>query len=184
MWCCGPKSRASWTAAPAPFLVGGARRATVAGCGEGERGCPRGRSPKGDDPRRRNSGESACRRDSVQRFRGTAWVAIHLSGLPGISERAARSLLGLAPGGVYKPPGSPRTLVRSYRTFSPLPVTGDRSIGGVFSVALSVASRRLVICQHPALRSPDLPRHGRPRGAAMPRPPGRLTTAVTLHRRD
>ena len=49
-------------------------------------------------------------------------------------------------------------LVRSYRTFSPLPVIDERPIGGLFSVALSVASRRLFVFQHSALWSPDLPR--------------------------
>src|SRR3954468_9183943 len=41
--------------------------------------------------------------------------------------------------GVAAPPESPRTLVRSYRTVSPLPVLRPRTgiaIGGLFSVAL------------------------------------------------
>jgi len=51
-------------------------------------------------------------------------------------------------------------MVRSYRTVSPLPVAGHRAqpIGGLLSAALSVASRRLVASQLPALWSPDLPR--------------------------
>ena len=46
------------------------------------------------------------------------------------------------------------------------------AIGGLLSVALSFGSPRLAVSQHPALRSPDLPRTrwGPPR----PRPPGRL----------
>jgi hypothetical protein len=47
-------------------------------------------------------------------------------------------------------------LVRSYRTFSPLPM-GQGPIGGLFSVALSFGSPRLAVSQHPALWSPDLP---------------------------
>src|SRR5436190_14486993 len=42
--------------------------------------------------------------------------------------------------GVAEPPGSPRTLVRSYRTVSPLPVLPRRTgaaIGGLLSVALN-----------------------------------------------
>src|SRR5262245_43138101 len=42
--------------------------------------------------------------------------------------------------GVTEPPGSPRTLVRSYRTVSPLPVQRRRTgaaIGGLLSVALN-----------------------------------------------
>ena len=48
-----------------------------------------------------------------------------------------------------------------------------RAIGGLFSVALSVRSPCLAVGQHPALWSPDLPRHGH----AVPRPPSRLTIA-------
>jgi hypothetical protein len=71
--------------------------------------------------------------------------------------------------GFTEPPGSPRTLVRSYRTVSPLPVTALPSIGGLFSVARSCESPRLAAGQHPALRSPDLPRPGR-RPVATTRP--------------
>ena len=40
-------------------------------------------------------------------------------------------------------------LVRSYRTFSPLPATLKGHIGGVLSVALSVGFPRLGVTQHP-----------------------------------
>src|ERR1700678_1847020 len=110
-------------------------------------------------------GESACRRDSVQPLR--AWVTIHLSGLPGDappsrSGRATRlPRLALLRVGFTEPIGSPRSLVRSYRTVSPLPVRARRpTIGGLLSVALSCESPRLAVSQHPALRSPDLPHHG------------------------
>jgi uncharacterized membrane protein YczE len=49
-------------------------------------------------------------------------------------------------------------LVRSYRTFSPLPATASGRLGGVLSVALSVGFPRLGVTQHPALRCPDFPR--------------------------
>ena len=71
-------------------------------------------------------------------------------------------------------------LVRSCRTVSPLPVTPAQrppSIGGLFSVALSCGSPRLAVSQHPALRSPDLPRqdaNSTTRVCAWPRPPGQL----------
>jgi hypothetical protein len=62
-----------------------------------------------------------------------------------------------------------RRAVRSYRTFSPLPVPREcrtdrqlRAIGGMLSVALSVASRRPGVTRHPALWSSDFPRHLRP----------------------
>ena len=81
------------------------------------------------------------------------------SDLPGPNAgRALGSLFGLAPGGVY--PAAPVTgnAVRSYRTFSPLPRTVLRQIrGGMFSVALSVGSRRPEVIWHPALWSPDFP---------------------------
>jgi hypothetical protein len=77
--------------------------------------------------------------------------------------------------GFAEPPGSPRALVRSYRTVSPSPVP-RRAIGGLFSVALSCGSPRLAAGQHPALWSPDLPR----RRQATPRPPGRLTVTSSV----
>jgi len=65
--------------------------------------------------------------------------------------------------GFTEPAESPRLLVRSYRTFSPLPdpPPGAKhpraAIGGVFSVALSLASRPVGVTDHPVLRSPDFP---------------------------
>jgi len=81
--------------------------------------------------------------------------------------------------GFAEPPGSPRALVRSCRTVSPLPVVGPLTttpIGGLFSVALSCGSPRLAVSQHPALRSPDFPRPGQ----AWPRPPGQLTVVTSM----
>lgn len=49
----------------------------------------------------------------------------------------------------------PRTAVGSYPAFSPLPFLAD--LGGVFSVPLSVASRRPAVSRHPALWGPDFP---------------------------
>jgi hypothetical protein len=63
----------------------------------------------------------------------------------------ARSLLGLAPDGVYPATDVTISAVRSYRTFSPLPA------GGIFSVALSVSSHFPGITWHLALWSPDFP---------------------------
>ena len=51
---------------------------------------------------------------------------------------------------------SPRALVSSYLTVSPLPTANVE--GGFFSVALSLGFLPLGITQHPALRSPDFPR--------------------------
>ena len=68
-------------------------------------------------------------------------------------------LLTLLRVGFTKPLGSPRALVVSYTTVSPLPPAGAG--GGLFSVALSRGSPRVGVTDHPALRSPDLPRHAR-----------------------
>jgi hypothetical protein len=74
------------------------------------------------------------------------------------SARAApRPLFGLAPGGVCHAVPVTRNAGVSYTSVSPLPVL-SRAIGGLFSVALSVALRRPAVSRHPALRSSDFPR--------------------------
>ena len=67
-----------------------------------------------------------------------------------------RPLFGLAPGGVYQAASVTSDPVRSYRTISPLPVPRT-AIGGVFSAALSVVSRRPGVTRHPVLWSSDFP---------------------------
>jgi hypothetical protein len=65
--------------------------------------------------------------------------------------------------------------------FHPCLCGPEPAIGGLFSVALSCGSPRLAVSQHPALRSPDLPRPGPPaRRHAESRPPGRLTVAPSV----
>jgi len=76
-------------------------------------------------------------------------------------------LLTLLRVGFTEPTGSLRPLVVSYTTVSPLPPARG---GGLFSVALSRGSPRVGVTDHPALWSPDFPRHR----AAVPRPSGRL----------
>ena len=75
------------------------------------------------------------------------------SNQPGVIARATRLLSGLASGGVYRALAVTSEAVRSYRTVSPLPAF----TGGLLSVALSCESPRLVVNQHPALRSSDFP---------------------------
>ncbi len=108
---------------------------------------------------------------------------IHLGGLsPGRSSTlpaaqtrraASRCLFGLAGGGVCPAIAVTRDAVRSYRTFSPLPLTcggrfaspacsrrakpGPHVKGGMFSVALSLGSRRVAVSNHRALPSSDFP---------------------------
>jgi hypothetical protein len=75
------------------------------------------------------------------------------------------ALLTLLRVGFTKPPQSPAALVVSYTTVSPLPPAWHaRSGGGLFSVALSRGSPRVGVTDHPALRSPDLPRRSRRTG--------------------
>ena len=117
-------------------------------------------------------------------------TAIHLGlplpaascGLPASIGRAALSRsrrkaplpvplpLDLAPGGVYRAAQvalSAGGLLHRRFTLTP-GVAG----GGLFSVALSRGSPRVGVTDHPALRSPDLPRYARKPGAT--RPPGQL----------
>jgi hypothetical protein len=105
-------------------------------------------------------------------FPGSGWVAIHLSGLPGDIGRAGRPTLDLAPGGVCRA----ARVTPDAGALLPHRCTltcGGRTgvlppIGGLFSVALSCESPRLAVNQHPALRSPDLPRPGRTPGRDHP----------------
>jgi len=64
-------------------------------------------------------------------------------------------LFGLAPSGVCPAAPVASCAVRSYRTISPLPA--PQSIGGIFSVALSVGSLRPGVTWHSVLWSPDFP---------------------------
>jgi hypothetical protein len=91
------------------------------------------------------------------------------SSLPGIqtARAAPHPLFGLAPGGVCRATPVARSAVVSYTPVSPLPVPGileedAAAIGGLLSVALSVASRRPAVSRHPALRSSDFPRRPPP----------------------
>ena len=61
--------------------------------------------------------------------------------------------------GFTKLPRSPEELVRSYRTFSPLPGTKPESLvpGGILSVALSFTLPWLHVMEHPALWCSDFP---------------------------
>src|SRR5436305_9570527 len=84
------------------------------------------------------------------------------------------SLFGLAPQGVCHAVPLTRSAVRSYRTVSPLPHDSSLAlgavIGGLFSVALSVASPRLAVSQPAARGSSDFPTH-----LSMRRSPSRST---------
>ena len=98
-------------------------------------------------------------------------------GLP-LSGRTGRPCptLGLAPGGVCRAgrvaPAAGALLPHRFT----LTCAGEPVIGGLFSVALSCGSPRLAASQHPALRSPDLPRpdpasgpdRGHPAGSPSP----------------
>src|SRR6185437_3548042 len=80
---------------------------------------------------------------------------------------ASRCIFGLAPAGVYPAATVARRAVSSYLTISPLP--GPKTVGGVFSVALSVvvgrSRRRPGVTWQRTRWSPDFPRpdSGEPR---------------------
>ncbi len=84
------------------------------------------------------------------------------SSLPGDSASSVNvPLFGLAPDGVCRAVRVTTSAVGSYPAVSPLPDL-RRAIGGLLSVALSVAlTRRLwrpAVSRHPALWGPDFPR--------------------------
>jgi hypothetical protein len=109
--------------------------------------------------REANKPSSVSGEPEADHFSGTA-VTRSLKQPTRDSDGAGRAspLFGLAPGGVcHAAPVASRAVV-SYTTVSPLPVP-SRVIGGLFSVALSVASRRPAVSRHPALRSSDFPQH-------------------------
>ena len=77
-------------------------------------------------------------------------------------------LFGLAPDGVCPAVPVAGNAVSSYLAFSPLLSPSlRRDFSGMFSVALSVASPRLAVSQHPVLWCPDFP-PGRPARAGFP----------------
>ena len=82
------------------------------------------------------------------------------SDLPGNSIETGRlvgTIFDLAPCGVCPAFSVTRKAVRSYRTFSPLPVASKMQTGGIFSVALSLESLPVPIKNHTALWSSDFP---------------------------
>ena len=99
------------------------------------------------------------------RFRDTGWTAISLgttlpqpsSGLPGNGTGSPIvPCLTLLRTRFTEPTASPRSLVGSYPTVSPLP--GACAPGGLLSVALSRGLPRVGVTHRPALWSPDVPR--------------------------
>ena len=135
--------------------------------------------------------ESAYRPGSVVALLRRATIHLRLplptasSGLPAgsggppsnacaVHQPKPADLLTLLQVGFTEPRESPRPLVVSYTTVSPLlprTPTNRRPESGLFSVALSRGSPRVGVTHHLALWSPDLPRHA-PKCAT--RSPGRL----------
>src|SRR3954447_5831378 len=105
----------------------------------------------------------------------TTYVAARLQRPTRELGRAAleRSLSDLAPGGVYRAAPVARHAGGLLHHRFTLTGPADRT-GGLFSVALSRGSPRVGVTHHPALRSPDVPRHRRTGDAAAwltrPRP--------------
>ena len=151
----------------------------------------------GTDPRLQHAG--AClnlspylRRGSQPVSRVLSRTIIHLgcmspctsSSLPGGNAgHIIAPLFGLAPGGVYHAVPVASHAVRSYRTISPLPGRSCRP-GGIFSVALSVGSRRPGITWRPAPVEPGLSsaETGNDRNQPVSTAIARLTPAIILGR--
>jgi hypothetical protein len=139
------------------FTAAGEQQSRL-GIGPG-RQCPLGQ-------KRENGREWFCKPGSVSHLlaeEGEATISLGLplptasNDLPG-NERWGHhhaSLFGLSPGGVYPASLVTKAAVRSYRTVSPLPLTC--ACGGLFSVALSLASRPVAVSNHLDPWSPDFP---------------------------
>ena len=103
--------------------------------------------------------------------------------MPRRARHRAPSLLGLAPGGVYRAVTVAGHAVRSYRTLSPLPVEPIQEpgwTGGLLSVALSLRSPSPGVTRHRVSMEPGLssilhrwPTHTMTTETG-PRSPGRL----------
>ena len=153
--------------------------------------CARRRNPRSCESlfsqvRGRSGDESACTPDSVRdlavRWRpsiSAGGCPTALAAYPGSNGRVTLPLLGLAPDGVYRSirvaPDAGALLPHRF-TLTCAPAEAI-AIGGLLSVALSCGSPRLGVTQHPALRSPDVPRTDH-RTRVRTRPPGRLATAT------
>jgi hypothetical protein len=134
-------------------------------------------------PVRPRDGEPACRRDSVS-SRGTRWPSIcaaHLGTAPKSGRATRVPRLALLRVGFTEPAGSPRSLVRSYRTVSPLPVRGRPPPSAVCSLWHCPAGHpdwplaSTLPCGVPTFLDTVL-------SESVPRPPGRLTVASSVSR--
>jgi len=131
-------------------------RRSPKGCVGGSRNAPLALEP------RLNEVKPVCKPGSVQGRTPAAVIPLGRrlpagsSDLPGSSaSHAIAPLFGLAPDGVCQPLVLPQARCALTAPFHPCLCLA--AIGGVFSVALSIASRRPAVSRHPALRSPDFP---------------------------
>jgi hypothetical protein len=135
-------------------------------------------SVAGDSRRRWRPSISACRCRQAHAAYPQARASSPQTPAP-VATLRWRPFLALLRVGFTKPPRSPGVLVSSYLTVSPLPAPPKRA-GGLFSVALSRGSPRVAVNNHPALRSPDVPRR---RHKAPTRPPSQLVRRSLILRR-
>ena len=190
------------------------RPRTSATSGGGDCACARVRpAPEGNTPHRstgarvfggleshgghmaggRGDGESAYRRGSVRRPKATGWPSIYAAYLGIVPPKRHRTgcpipCSALLQVGFTEPPGSPRALVRSYRTVSPLPVSEPVARAGPSAVCSlwhfpaghpdwPLAST--LPCGAPTFLS----REARQNRTTRPRPPGLLIVTTILSRR-
>jgi len=118
---------------------------------------------------------------AISRVLSWTVIPLGLASPPGSSDLPGRdaghviaSLFGLAPGGVCRAVacchGRGALLPHLFTLTGGLP-----RLGGLFSVALSVGSRRPGVTWHPALWSPDFPRRARARRDCQARSAGDST---------
>ena len=111
-------------------------------------------------------------------------MAIHLSGLPGecplsrADEQPVSHAWPCSGWGLPSRRGRPRRWCALTAPFHPYLCGPEPAIGGFLSVALSCGSPRLAVSQHPALRSPDLPRHDPVSGPCRGHPAGSPSTPL------
>jgi len=107
--------------------------------------------------------ELTCKPGSVPDLRQVAVISLGpvspraSCSYPGAAAgRRLCAVLGLAPDGVCRAPVVTNGAVSSYLAVSPLPPSLAAG-GGLFSVALSLASRPVAVNNHPCPGSPDFP---------------------------
>jgi hypothetical protein len=129
--------------------------------------------------------EPACRRGPVHRAVSGYRMGGHPSKRPTWGHRPGQPspLWPCSGWGLPSRRGHPRRWCALTAPFHPHLWRPKVPIGGLFSVALSCGSPRLAVSQHPALRSPDLPRPPGVEPSSRDHPAGSLAKDYTGNER-